>query len=358
MAELNIHESQGLDDEGRLVRYSYIGIDEGLVYIMPFVENNLIKQDLQVTKEGKIAAEDVEAYMKSSDADLLIVAADKQSVLALRTEAHLLMPFRIHQIVHTSREYEKTRRAMSQRELKRYDKMRQQEGFDYFVTYEDADFDHFYDTMHKPTMNSRYGEFARSVEKQTAYETLFKKGLLFLVTQNGEPVSGSVSQFDKTKNWLNARLIGVRNGDDLYRTNGAQNFVYHAIIHWASNVGMIDVVDFQGCEPFLTKGTLQYKKRFATEAILPPNHFHDKRLLVQANLRSPSVRQFLIDNPMLVIDEADNIGAGYPFDQQSKPRLELPYQCPGIDYHVLIDLDEWAARAGMEHTSANGATTY
>ncbi|MBL0385653.1 hypothetical protein JJB07_03230 [Tumebacillus sp. ITR2] len=192
--------------------------------------------------------------------------------------------------------------------------MRKQEGFDYFVTHEDEDFHQFYETMHKPTMNSRYGEFARSV-----------------------------SQLDPSKNWLNARLIGVRNGDDLYRTNGAQNFVYHAILHWASNVGNIDVVDFQGCEPFLTKGTFQYKKRFATEAILPPNHFHDKRLLVQANVHSPAVRQYLIENPMLVIDDEDNLGAGYFFDEQNKPRLDLPYQCPGIGYHVLLDLDERAA---------------
>jgi hypothetical protein len=355
MSQLSVYEVVGRRGETGPVSFSYLGIEAGLIYVVPFVRNGLIREDLKVTRQGKVAVEDAAAFLAECQSDLCILAADRETVLELYDPAeHVLMPFRIHQIVHASRGWEEVTRRMSARELKRYQKLAARNAFAYRISHEDADFFRFYETMHRPTMQKRHGELARSVEINTAYETLFKKGLLFQVTQDGVPVSGSVSQIDAGKNWLNTRLIGVLNGDEKYLDNGAQNFTYHAILHWACNVGGIDVVDFGGCEPFLTKGTFQHKKRFATEAILPPNQFHDVRMLLRANGRSPAVRDYLIDNPVMIVDENDNLGAGYFHDEERPPRLDIPYQCPGLDYHRLCSLSEPVLAGGREGNGQRG----
>lgn len=338
MINFNIYEAVGKDLLGNQVSFAYCGIDEGLVYIMPFVQNGLLKQNIKIKKKNNILVEELGDYIKSATVDLLIVAADKKIIEQIYDDDYILMPFRVHQIVDTYEGWEKVKSLMSHRELQRSAKLKIKNNFSYFITNKDEDFFNFYKTMHKPTMDKRHGEFARSVEITTAYEDIFKKGLLFLITQNDIIVSGSVSQVDKEKNWLNTRLIGILNGDDQYRLNGAQNYVYHAILHWASTVGNINVVDFQGSEPFLTKGTFQYKKRFATEVILPPNKFYDKRLLVKANFKSDSIRNYFIDNPVMLVDKNDNLGVGYFYDNQHSPKLDIPYECPGFSYKKLIDI--------------------
>lgn len=340
LGNLEVLEVKGIDHIGREVSFSYFGITPGLKYIQPFVQNKLIRDGAIVTRKSTIHPSSLKKYYESCESDLIIVAVDKETVFSLYTPDTFIMPFRIHQIVNTFAGWEQVQKSISKRELKRSQKQKEQYNLDYYISYNDEDFFRFYDTMHKPTMDVRFGKFARSVERNEAYEQLFKKGLLFLVTHDGVPISGSVSQIDKEKNWLNARLIGVLNGDSKYRKMGGQNYVYHSILHWACNEGNIDVVDFQGCEPFLTKGTFQYKKRFGTHAILPPNEFYDKRLLVKANFESDAVNEFLINNPVMLIDKDDNLGAGYFYNAKSEPRLDIPYNSPGFKYHRLIDIDK------------------
>lgn len=339
MDDLEILEVEGTSEEGERITFSYFGITPGLKYIQPFVQNKLITENSLVIKRSTMPLSELENTYAACKSDLIIVAVDKETVSALATPEAFIMPFRIHQIVNTFSGWDVVKKSMSKREVKRSIKQKEQYNLDYHVTYKDEDFFYFYDTIHKPTMDVRFGELARSVERNEAFTQLFKKGLLFVVTYNDIPISGSVSQIDKEKNWLNARLIGVLEGDSKYREMGGQNHVYHSILHWACNEGKIDVVDFQGCEPFLTKGTFQYKKRFGTSAILPPNDFYNKRLLVKANFNLKAIRDFFINNPVMLINEKDELGAGYFYDIDIQPRLDIPYVCPGFEYHKLINVN-------------------
>ena len=135
-------------------------------------------------------------------------------------------------------------------------------------------------------MDQRYGKFAQSVKKIKAYHCIFKEGILFLFTSNNEPVADSLSHIDFRHRVINARLIGIKNGDERFLKELAQNEVYHAILHWASH-NDIQWINFQGCEPLLTKGTFQYKKRLGSIATLPYNSFYNKRLLVKLNSNHP-----------------------------------------------------------------------
>ncbi|MUK64044.1 hypothetical protein [Aliivibrio fischeri] len=334
--EVILYKSRGLSKSGEAIKFLYCGIKEGMTYIKHYIESGFINEMLEVIYEETIDIDKVNDSLLKNDCDLSIIALPKERVLTIKKEHDQLMPLRIHQIVRTELGMNEIKKRMSKREVKRYEKLKS--NFSFQVRHDNKSFFDFYKNMHKPTMNTRYGSFARSVNIDDAFNNLFKKGVLFYINQNGKPVSGSVSQIDIEKNWLNARLIGVLDGKDEYLANGAQNFVYHSIIDWACNDGKIDVVDFQGCEPFLTKGTFQYKKRFATEAILPPNFFYDKRVLLRFNKESMSVRNYLISNPIITINNNDIFSATYFEDISNNAKLDIPYFMPGIDNHKIVKI--------------------
>lgn len=100
-------------------------------------------------------------------------------------------------------------------------------------------------------------------------------------------------------------------------------------------------MDFQGCEPFLTKGTFQYKKRFGSRAVIPDNVFGTLRMVLRANRLTRSVRDFLVSNPVL---DADGGGGGgltakYFHDRQRPLRRDIPCISAGITGMVAVDLD-------------------
>lgn len=337
ISDLYVLEVLGENSEGEKISFSYCGIQHGLTYIQPFIQNQLLEGNIKIKRRNIIQPSELATYIVENKDDLIVISTHKEQAYKNFTEDYFIMPFRIHQIVDTSKGIKKVLSSMSKREVKRQRKLKEKYKLDFYTTNEDKQYFDFYNRMHKPTMENRFDGLARSVEINKAYKEIFKKGLLFIITENGVPVSGSVSQIDEENKVLNARLIGVLNGDDRYRYIGAQNHVYHSILEWACKDPRINYVNFQGCEPFLTKGTFQYKKRFATEAILPPNHLNDKRLLVKANFNKQGIKDFFFNNPVMLVDVDDRLGAGYFYDGR-EPRLDIPYHSPGFSFKRMISM--------------------
>ncbi|AQT92517.1 hypothetical protein [Pseudomonas azotoformans] len=322
---------------GEKAEITYVGVREGLVYIAPFIEERFFECS-SVVRQGAFGWGELECFLKIVKSEMLCLMAPKKIISHFALKSDVVGVCRIHQEVDVSGDWSDIKSHLSKRECKRREQCVAQ-GFHYNVSFEDRDFFEFYHLMHLPTMKHRYGELARSVEEKEAYARLFKQGVLFRIYDATEWVAGSVSQIDKSGRILNARLIGVKNGSDTYRVNGAQNFVYHSIIEWAANNSSIDYVDFQGCEPFLTKGTFQYKKRFGTRAFIPNNNFGDWWLLMRVTELSPSVRSFLINNPLLIEGEGKSLKALYFYDANNTARLDIPFESKGIEGVVFRDLD-------------------
>ena len=332
-------ETSGIDEDGRLT-CTYMGVAEGLTYIAPYVETALLppgEQHSSVT----IRETDLVRSWRDTRSDLAVLVAHDTDLGSLQLASDLHAVARIHQVVPTGDGWDSVRRRMSRREVRRGEKARQ-DGFHYDVSNRDDDFRFFYNRMHRPTMARRYGMHARSVPEDEAFRDLFRKGVLFRILYRGTWVAGSVSQVAPADRRLNARLIGVRDGDESYTRLGAQNFVYHSILDWATQQGSISEVDFQGCEPFLSKGTFQYKKRFGATARLPDNIFGSLRMVIRADLRRMSVRDFLVSNPYITMSDDKDLCAVYCFDSVRPPRLDLPYASPGIAGHRVLDLDALA----------------
>lgn len=330
---------KGRSKTGLAASLVYVGLAEGLVYIASFVEQCFFEHS-HTEQEGILAWNQLDDFIMRNQADICLLMASMEVVRHCQRSGDIVGVSRIHQKVDVSNGWEDTIRQLSNRENKRRVQLVGQ-GFGFDVSHDDGDFLVFYRSMHVPTMQTRYGCHARSVPEEKAYIDLFKRGILFRISLKGEWVAGSISQIDEVTRTLNARLIGVKNGATIYRSNGAQNYVYHSILEWASCQPSIDCVDFQGCEPFLSKGTFQYKKRFGATAVIPENAFGAWRLLIRAKMQSSSARQFLIDNPLMGVDSAGHLQAQYFYDSAHKPRLDIPSASKGIDSEIRYNLDLW-----------------
>ncbi|MGF6154571.1 hypothetical protein [Pseudomonas fluorescens] len=330
---------RGRSKAGEPASIIYLGVKEGLIYIAPFVEQRFFEHS-SIEQEGTLELTQLGSFLQQTQADMIFLMLPGDTIRQCCRSGDIVGVSRIHQEVDVSCGWEYVLSQLSHRENKR--RVRSVElGFHFDVSFEDQDFYYFYRAMHVPTMNARYGCFARSVQEQDAYQELFKRGVLFRVYQGDEWVAGSVSHIEESTRTLNARLIGVKEGAAVYRDNGAQNYVYHSILEWAATQQSIDRVDFQGCEPFLSKGTFQYKKRFGTRAVIPDNAFGHWRLLIRVQTLGASTRQFLTNNPLLGEDKEGGLQAQYFFDAKHAVRSDIPFASKGIDSKVCHNLDQW-----------------
>jgi len=161
-------------------------------------------------------------------------------------------------------------------------------------------------------MRSRHGDATRSLDRSTAYECVFRRGVLLFVTENGERVAGMLCRLDKREH-MTFRLVGVRDGAAEHYRSGVFMAAYLFLLEWAAEAG-VTRVDLSGCEPFLSKGIFQFKRKLHPEMVRPDNHFHDKRLWLRVLRDSPGVRDFLVANPMVSESGGGGLEATYFFD--------------------------------------------
>jgi hypothetical protein len=338
---------------GRTITYAYGGHADGLRYIQPFVQDGLLAgaEDLTV-EEHAVPRPDLLPALERADADLTTAVLEEVLVPRALPARTLLMPFRIHQAVDTSRPWSEVRAEISRRELKRHEAACRKHGFRLRTTADEAEYRWFYQHMVRPSMEVRYGGRDRSLGEDQGLHAILRHGVLFLVESDDGPVAGSASELDRRRSIVNGRLIGVRDGDQELRRNGAQNALYHFILEYACAHGFAQV-DYQGCEPFLSKGTFQYKKRFGTEAVLPPSRYRFLRMLLTPRKDSGRLRDFLVANPIMMVDERGRLGAWYPRDAARPPRHDIPDDSLGFAFRAELDLDALFG-AGTTPVAASG----
>ncbi|MFE7114593.1 hypothetical protein ACFU99_04115 [Streptomyces sp. NPDC057654] len=134
--------------------------------------------------------------------------------------------------------------------------------------------------------------------------------------------------------------MGVEDGAERHYVSGAFKSIYHLLIGWAAENG-VRRLDLQGTEPFLSKGTFQWKRRLGSRVIVPPNHFGDKRLWLQVCQDIPAVRDFLVVNPTLAKTADGLLEAIYFHDEQRPPQFDFSARTPGVDRARHVDLDEY-----------------
>ncbi len=322
---------------------AYAGVGDGLTYLTAFLQDRALSlpgaTGPATTHVLRVARPQVLTACERLGADLVLVGGSPATVARLPRERSFVLPFRVHQVVRTDDgqgwrgRVSASERRQHQRNVRRY-------GYRLEVSRSAADFAYFYDRMHAPTMRERHGGSARSMDRDTAYHSLFRPGgLLFFVHDGHQRVAGALAAVDRDRRRLTGRLIGVLDGEDQHRRQGALAAVYHLQLQWAAAKG-IDCVDLSGSEPFLSKGTWQFKRKLGAAVVPPPDLHRERRLWLHVAHDTPQVRDFLHRNPLLAVHDPHTFEALYFHDEARPPLTDsLAATCPGLTGIRLVDLD-------------------
>lgn len=331
--------------EGHGISIAHVGRDEHSRYLIPYLR----------TLIGDPTLENFCLPTKGDGADTGKLCSRQADIVFRDAEAHgygagfmdgapsFLMPFRVHFVSDVRDGLDSLARDMSRDKRKKHRQRVRKFGYTYTVSTDEAEFLDFYDHMYAPTMEHRHGDSARSVACSEALN-IFREGMLILVKRDGVIQSGIACQIVRDQSLINARLLGVPGGDAAFFVDGATTTAYHFLLEWAAGE-QYSWVDFQGCEPFLRKGTFQAKSRLGAALSHASGELASKRLKVTVVRDSSSVRGFLAGNPVVLVDEDDNLGVGYFWDGDRPPQRDVPAAKNGVHFAREIDLDIFLARA-------------
>jgi hypothetical protein len=317
---------------------AYGGLTAGTTHVLDFLEQ----------RRGGIATRTARRSSWSAlgkgdavpDADLLLVGYPRRNAPAELPAHSLLLPFRITLGVLIDANPDAVVGRISRKARQQHAREQRARRRTLRIATDEADLVRFYADMHRPTMASRHGAAARSESLENARACLFRHGVLFLLMEDDEAVAGMLCRIERQTLFL--RLAGVAGGGTQAYESGTYMALYIMIFQWAA-AHRFSRVDLSGCEPFLSKGLLQFKRKMHPEITLPANHFADKRLTLTARRDSPAVRDFLVANPVLAMRDDDALDAVYFHDDDRAARLDLRWQCPGVAGHRLIHLDQFLA---------------
>lgn len=220
----------------------------------------------------------------------------------------LLMPLRVHMVTDLSADPGDLSSVLSGEQRRQHRRRVQQLGHRYAISMSDEDFDRFYDRMYLPTMAARHAGAARITAREDARRDLLRHGHLMLLYAAGhaEPVAGSLNHIVGPQ--VNARLVGVLDGAPAWLAKGAVKSAGHFLLGWALANGHRRV-DFQGCEPFLRKGTLQAKIDLGAGVEPAPPPLRDIRIRLSVRRDRPGVRELLVNNPVVTVDATGQMHA-------------------------------------------------
>lgn len=321
---------------------AYVGVPPGVVKIHQMLEQR--REALGVLTTARMTGRaDRGALLRGDwlpDADLVAVGCAAPQGSRLPGVAALVLPFRVHALARTSDGPGGWCQRMSKSERRWSSRTLSTGPWALEVATDAASFDYFYHRMHVPTMQARHGARARSESRDTAWECLFRRGVLAFVTHNGTRVAGLLCRWGAGQRVLTIRLVGVLDGLPEYYRNGAMRATDHLLMAWAAARG-VPSVDFGGAEPFLSQGIFQRKRLLASTAVMAPNHFGRLRLWWHARRDTPVVRDFLVANPVVEMVGDRGLRAVYFCDEQRPARLDLAPTREGIDGYRVLPLDEF-----------------
>jgi hypothetical protein len=347
-------ESRGT---GGALTFAYAGLRDGLTQILPFLEQRREPHDgpTSVRRRRPTSWRELARAADASGADITAVGCLDQQARRLPRARSLVLPMRLSLAVPVQAEIDEVCRRVSRKDRQQYARERERRSWTVEVGTGADDFAHFYRRMHQPTMRRRHGEATRSESARTAYECLFRHGVLLFLCESGRPVAGMLCRLEPARRTLVIRLAGVLDGADVHYRSGTHMAMYLGVLEWAAING-IESVNLSGCEPFLSKGILQFKRKLHPVVELPANHFGGKRMWLAVHRDSHTVRDFLVDNPPVAVDCDGLLWATYFHDRDRPARTDLRWQTPGIAGRRLVDLDTFLAGAAPPRIPAGSRT--
>jgi hypothetical protein len=329
---------------GMLVGYA--GLREGLAYTLEFTElrRELSPDNRAARQSGSVRGFRLKDPDQLPDTDIVIVGTSAAKARRLPVQASFVMPMRVHFVIDFDEDVEVVLKRIARGEQRNFRQKLRQHEWRLEIERDPAWFDYFYQHIYRATMARRHGERERVETETASYECLFRSGLLFALSMDGKRVAGHLCHWNPRTRVLTSRLLGVVDGAAEYYAAGALKVIHFLLIRWAGTHG-VRQLDFQGTEPFLSKGTFQLKRLFGTRLLLPPNHFGHKRLWLHVRRDTPAVRDFLVSNPFLAESADGLLEAVYFYDDERAAREDYRSNSPGVQRARTVSLDGFLAEA-------------
>lgn len=320
---------------GRRLNIGFSGTELGEYYTIKYLQQCLEAESItRMSDDGNaLGADEFEAFDRHVDLTFTQIAREETA----SPQGSIIMPMRVHMVVSLAGAQPDLAGVVSGEQRRQHRKRVEVHRHRYEITHSVEDFEWFYDRMYVPTMRARHGEAARTTDRSVALHELFGAGHLMLVYAEDLAVAGSVNHVPGPDQ-VNARLIGVLDGAQERIRQGAVKSAGHFLLAWAHKHGMARV-DFQGCEPFLRKGTFQAKLDFGASPVLPPPPLD--RVCLRLTVRSDTlaVRDFLAANPIIALAEDGQLGITTFYDDTHPPSgrkgLARPRALP--EWHIDLD---------------------
>lgn len=333
---LDVYELQG-QGKGSPLTVTYVGLDYGKSYLesVMFTEEpeEIAKEPVSVWRPSEVA--------NAPSSDIVIVAGSERLIRKLPRQNALILPLYVEHILDIRGDWEDVKKRLRRSHSVRNEfRALQKYGYTYEISHDDRDLEMHYDTMYLPTMEKRHGDAAHIVSMEEA-EQHFRRGCLVLVKRDGQIVAGGLCRAQGER--VRFICVGIANADEQLMKERVMGALYISRLQWANQVGY-KTVDFLGCPPYLRMGIFRYKRKWGTNAGIPPNSH--KQIWFRFQRDTPAVRQFLQENPCAVIDEnGDLYGLVFVDDatnvtQELEARLYKQYFTSGMKGLLIRSVDD------------------
>ncbi|MBN2199840.1 MAG: hypothetical protein JW747_08345 [Candidatus Aminicenantes bacterium] len=270
-----------------------------------------------------------------SRADMAFVVLDELWAKALTARGFLMVPewvtFRMDLTRPLARTWNLSRNKTLRENLRRIRKHR----YSYEITRDPKKFDDFYRCFYLPFIPEKFGD-STVLTGYRLMKLFFQSGVLLLVKQDGEFVSGNIIMlYNKGAKSI---IIGVREGRADYIRKAALAASYYFTTQWAVKQGF-RWIDFGECRPYLNDGILYFKKRWGMRV----ERYRHNRTVIALKVRasSPTAEDFLADNPLIYLNGKALRGLVFargdrPLDSRDVLSLEKSFFVPGLENLTVV----------------------
>jgi hypothetical protein len=343
---LDVYVLQG-QGKGSPLKVTYVGLDYGKWYLksVMFTEEpeEIARQPVSVWRPNEVAY--------APDSDIIIVAGSERLIRRLPRQNAIVLPLYVDHLLDIRGDWEDVeKRLRGSRSVRSEFTSLQRFNYTYEISRDDRDFEMHYRTMYLPTMEKRHGEAAVVVSKEEAQQH-FRRGCLFLLKRDGKVVAGCLCRAQGEK--VRFIYLGIANADEQLMKEGVIGAMNILRLRWANQAGY-KTVDLLGCLPYLHMGVFQYKRKWGTTVSIPSS-LHE-RVWFRFQRDTPAVRQFLKDNPCIIIDGKGDLRGLFVIDDtydvtpETEARYYKQYFTPGMKGLLIrsaSDLLRWSASEPM-----------
>jgi hypothetical protein len=274
----------------------------GLNYARPYLKSAMFAAEPEEIHRPPILTWHPDQVTSFPNSDIVVVADSERFVRRLPRRQAVVMPLFVNHILDIRGDWQdvktRLRRSKGARKefswLERYD-------YTYEISHDDGDFEMYHSTMYLPTMRKRHGDAADPVSKDEA-RLHFRQGFLLLLKRDGRLVAGSLCR--PHGELIKGITLGIADADEQLLKENVTGALYISVLRWANQAGF-KAVDFLGVPPYPNMGVFQYKRKWGTTISIPPNSH--KQFWFRFQRDTPAVRQFLKDNPCIIVDEKNEL---------------------------------------------------